>query len=336
MDDRMCTRCHGDIKKEKADSKLADVTRFDSQHPEFRPLKKTANLKFSHYHHLRPGMTERSDDKQSFKLSDIPDADQRKRYARDGDKPDALVQLNCESCHQLDSLTALPSRSSGGYMLPIVYENQCRACHPLYSTPGVVQHHESSEEIDRALQREFSQQSLFGNPGLLHQAYPPDMPDHRPPESETIKAGIDRNVSIAEAKLRQEYCGKCHEFDVAGLKPKRPAQFARIRLEHATFDHRMHRAIACRECHERAYDDSPQASRSAADDLVPNRNVCMKCHGPPAEENGTLKGGARFDCVECHRYHNSSMPLAGRGSQAENPAQKMSIKEFEAGALEAK
>ena len=38
-----------------------------------------------------------------------------------------------------------PARSAGDYMLPIIYENQCQACHPLYKTPGVVHHRQTPQ-----------------------------------------------------------------------------------------------------------------------------------------------------------------------------------------------
>ena len=343
MDDRLCTRCHENIELH-SDGKLSlrddarQVTRFDLQHPEFPPPKEPGNLKFSHYRHTRPGITERDGDMGAYKLSDIRDPQQRKRYARGEDKPDALVRLECASCHLLDTndfgeakgfgiaLEALPFRSSSGYVLPITYENQCQACHPLYDTPGVIQHRQSLREIRDALRRELARQSVFGDPELLRRTLPPDLPNRRPLENETVKEGIDRNLSIAEAKLRQEYCGKCHEFDGSELQPKLPAKFAQIRLEHATFDHRAHRAIDCATCHKEVI-----ASRSADDNLLPKRSVCINCHSPAFQVGGKPTGAPWFDCVECHRYHNDSQPLAGSSSQAENPNQTLSIKEFESG-----
>src|SRR5947207_1130921 len=55
------------------------------------------------------------------------------------------VKLDCAACHVTDSgdfqlqqsrlgvvpeALLLPKRTPGEYMLPISYENQCRACHP--------------------------------------------------------------------------------------------------------------------------------------------------------------------------------------------------------------
>jgi hypothetical protein len=34
---------------------------------------------------------------------------------------------------------------------------------------------------------------------------------------------------------------------------------------------------------------------------MPKLDVCAQCHSPA--------GGARFDCAECHRYHDRSQHL---------------------------
>ncbi len=238
------------------------------------------------------------------------------------------------------SQSLLPARLAGDYMLPITYENQCQACHPLYDKkqpgvlPAIVRHRQTPAEIKQALHREFAEEYLQGDPKLLARLIPPEpLPNVRPPEAESVERLIQEKVEVAETKLSQEYCGKCHEPASLspGLQPVVPTQVPQVWFQHATFDHRAHRAMDCRQCHEAAYADSPHASRQAKDVLIPQRDTCLECHRPPSRSGGASTGGARFDCVECHRYHNGSAPLAGSGAQAESPVRKLSTEEFERG-----
>jgi hypothetical protein len=44
-----------------------------------------------------------------------------------------------------------------------------------------------------------------------------------------------------------------------------------------------------------------------AEKLIPNRQVCLECHRPAAGSGSNAKGGARFDCIECHQYHGTEV-----------------------------
>jgi predicted CXXCH cytochrome family protein len=219
-------------------------------------------------------------------------------------------------------------------MLPITYENQCQACHLLYKSPGVVQHRQTPPEIRAALQRAFAAEYLAGNPELLERFVPPEpLPNARPAAGEMVAETIRGKIEIAEKELSQEYCGKCHKLAGTGpgLQPVVPPHMPQVWLQHAQFAHRAHRAIDCRQCHAAAYADGPNPSRESKDVLIPQRDLCLKCHSPSAQFGAVPAGGARFDCVACHRYHNGSAPLAGSGAQAESPVRTLNLEEFEAG-----
>src|SRR5439155_16729535 len=109
------------------------VTRFDrDHHPQFRIAKDPGRLKFNHKLHLASGM-----EGAKWKLSDIRDKEDRGRYRQLSQQEDtSLVQLTCSSCHVLDRADSSPTsrdlvgmtvREAGDYMLPVTYENQCRA-----------------------------------------------------------------------------------------------------------------------------------------------------------------------------------------------------------------
>ena len=163
--DDHCTRCHTDLDKRHDAAKSLSggtpyqnkITGFASDHPEFRSLdiaKNPRTLKFSHAVHMAPGQTMKMTVGQVAKLSNPTVAE---LYRRPGQPDDALVTLDCASCHKLDSGAGSPEYDklkaaldafgeptigtgsrrgpSGAYFLPMNYEASCRACHPL-AAPG--------------------------------------------------------------------------------------------------------------------------------------------------------------------------------------------------------
>jgi hypothetical protein len=362
--DRSCTECHAAIDQHTdphtlggraAREQLANVTRFDKDHhPAFRSARKDpGRIKFSHFQHMMPGVHEHGrDDRQPMRLSDIRDPQQRERYRRPGQEDDNLVQLECGSCHVPDGgdfglkqvagmpHSILPARSTGAYMVPITFENQCRACHVLEYEPrnpaSTVLHRQSPEELRRTLRQAYAAEYLAGNPKLLEVFIPSAPLPNQPlaPEAEQAAQRIKDKAGTAEQYLSQAVCGKCHygpPADQPGLQPVAAADLPAVWFTAALFDHRAHRAIDCRVCHAAAYADDAKASKDAKDVLVPQIDVCLKCHAPHKGSTTDPQGGARFDCVECHRYHNGAAPLAGPGAKSECPAQTMNIEQFHRG-----
>ncbi len=99
-------------------------------------------------------------------------------------------------------------------------------------------------------------------------------------------------------------------------------------LAHGEFHHGSHRLLNCAACHV-----DVEKSKSTGDVLIPSINVCRACHSADpslwsealnsksSEQDNSesssrrskhnvkellsnTKQGARFDCIECHRYHN--------------------------------
>ena len=132
-------------------------------------------------------------------------------------------------------------------------------------------------------------------------------------------------------------CGECHYYkEVQGGVPEAIVlpKVPEVWFKRAVFDHSAHRAVHCRECHANASD-----SKSGNDVLLPKIEVCRECHSPARVSKGQQKGGARFDCVECHRYHNrDNNALANRrewvqgvGAHARDAAQEFDIQQFLSG-----
>jgi hypothetical protein len=173
--DRHCTECHANLPANTAGGGPKyehKVTAFAKDHPEFRVLKESEGkpfagrtLKFSHSVHMTEGITYHKDARGKWTLERIADKTARDRY-RKGNQPDtAPVQLECASCHRLDSGTRydanthepagefdrlmrlaqgqprsalLPPRAAGAYYLPVNYETDCKACHAITAPPTVV------------------------------------------------------------------------------------------------------------------------------------------------------------------------------------------------------
>lgn len=370
LPDADCTQCHTNLEsnmKQPGQRVFENrVTRFAAKtHPEFRSVKSDpGKLQFNHAQHMTAGIPDI--DPKTGKpggilmtygdlKKNVPDL--YARYDPTGMKnPAEPVKLQCASCHVLDSgdfgLTQaqavlvqdsrLPKRSPGAYFLPISYENQCRACHPL-GIQGVVPggdgftlpHGLQPAEVVDLVENRLVSNAVGGKVGFYQQKVTRPLPGKllTPELDATVKQVLDRDLDIALKDLfvGKRNCGECHTyihpegppaagkalFSALKIEPTRVPQ---VWLKHAKFDHMAHRAVDCRECHGKAYptladgQPNPQASTRNSDVLVPNMDNCLQCHAPKTATGG----GVRFDCTGCHNYHNGDHPLAGRGAAARN------------------
>jgi hypothetical protein len=362
--DASCTSCHADVAAHREGDSLLpqpvhNVSRFDAEHhPEFRSITSDPRkLKFTaaaHRLHLTPGLA--VDDKHRPVMTvGMFSANDKPRYALLGQKDADLVQLSCGSCHQLSgtelgagtgglrwpvppgasaALGTSVKSTGGAYMQPIVFENQCRACHPLTINPGqdsksgvnpaadVVAHRLQPAQLATEVRRYWGDRYLHEHPTQLERDLP--LPSHpRELENRDAREWI-RDNAIGSLNHLRTVCSECHELSgVAAEKlslggepavllppPVLPVQVPQIWLEHAKFDHSAHRSVNCRDCHAGAYpsDAGVQAGPSTAAPMIPGRGTCIRCHGPREEASEPPRGGARFDCVECHRFHNRDEP----------------------------
>lgn len=165
LNDADCTKCHADLSKWTAAKPAYEekVTNFVTNHPPFRSLDietKPRTLKFSHAVHMNPGAAYAPDGGGGLTLDQVAklsSADAAKRYQKPGQKGTDLVQLDCASCHRLDSgagtdafeqlkgqldkfgqpaKAVQPLRGDGAYFQPVNFEAHCRACHPLGAFDG--------------------------------------------------------------------------------------------------------------------------------------------------------------------------------------------------------
>jgi hypothetical protein len=362
--DQHCTQCHSGLSAHTQGEQQAAVaervTRFDTNpdhHPDFRTTRGTdpGRLAFDHARHLTPGMaTDRFGPVQTLAL--IPEAD-RPRYQKYARGAEGRIQLDCAACHELardDPAGPAPSpppRKAPAYMLPVTYQNHCRACHPLTFDPAApalaVEHHLQPADVHAFLSQIYTAEYLKENPALLRERIPPSPVPGRPetPQRSEARAAIERKVAAAEKVLfGAKKCAECHQYQAEGGTPVAvldhwdPAAPVRVVppavpvvwWRSAAFTHSAHRAVGCRDCHERAYPDSPSASHQSKDILLPGIKDCARCHAPRGSGTGRdgVTGGAGFDCIECHRYHNGDAALLGLAPAPPAPAARLSLEQF--------
>jgi hypothetical protein len=371
--DSDCTRCHQNLRQHMTGEMVSEntITRFaKGTHPEFSFLRDQkgdpGKLKFNHKLHMTPGLVLTAGGKR-FTLTDIAEAD-RGRYRETAQG----VQLECASCHQADSgdfkfkgdhIAGLPvglfsKRTEGANMVPITYENQCRACHPLTFDPSApnlaIPHRLQPEAVRSFLWGAYASESVKKRPELARTAdvIPPLPGKDLTAEEQKAREEIKRQVTEAERFLyrdslqaaektvfgHKKTCGECHDYQVQppAVAPKQidSPGVPDLWYKHAYFNHAAHRAVSCRECHAKAYADDPEASTQSKDVLLAGIDGCIKCHAPREGSGASATGGARFDCVECHHYHHGAKEgsFQGLGAAARAPKETMSLKDFLSGA----
>ncbi len=305
--DLNCTGCHADLKarhKDPGKCRFDNVSGFPKGHPEFALWRGTdpafagskdpGKLRFNHKVHLDPA------------------------GVFDPKSPQRTV-LDCSSCHQQDD--------AGRYMKPINHVAHCARCHEgqrgvRLAGDFIVPHPFAPKDIRNRLRGrllEFlDKYRLDAAPAeLLDRPWPQPKGElvwqsqlDRPVPPWASGCFVEPQVAHMERMLydRPGGCRYCHLTDSDKHEPSplldKPRPLDKLRqflptgaptrwFKQATFNHQHHRALVCGECHAGASE-----STQTADVLMPKLDVCARCHSPA--------GGARFDCAECHKYHDRS------------------------------
>ncbi len=377
--DSTCTKCHADLKGHTKDGQTDyanKITRFDYDHPQFKlgergkreELGKAVDkgkLRFNHDVHLTLGVRYSDKDAGGWKLEDIKDKELRERYRNEQAKilkkkdtdpvrDTDLVQLDCASCHQLDTTDApragpkqeLLPRASGDYMLPVTYDQHCKACHPLTFSPSVpdvqIPHHLQPDDVRRFLWGAYASEEAkaVAKKATTNREMPGANVTREQKEKEARERihgkvqsaqsflyQADRDKAIQFVFTGKTTCGLCHYYESkpGELIPQRiiPPNVPQLWYPHAKFSHYAHRAVECLACHEGAPN-----SKTNTDVLLPGRDNCLKCHSHSRVVNGEKLGGVREDCTTCHRYHQGDVPEAGLGARARGPKEFRTIEGF--------
>ena len=230
-------------------------------------------------------------------------------------------------------------------MLPITYENQCQACHPLTfgeEKAAVFPHRLQPPQVRQWLEDYYTAQYLKGNTAPFAQPIPLRPLPGKLPEEETKQAlkVVKDKVDTAERYVwSKSTCVECHEReqdDKTNTDRIAPTNVPDLWYPHAVFDHSAHRAVDCLQCHAPIAGEGQSGSEASLTQIgmsLPQVETCQKCHAPRSGSGGAAHGGARFDCTECHRYHNGDNFLAGIGAKERSAPRPGSIEEFLSGDL---
>ncbi len=366
LDDRDCTQCHADLgagatfgAKVRTPADMYHIRGFSTAagHGDFQHLKETPQyqkLRFNHKLHMAPDLITPENGDPHFTLDKISEFDRLQfDKGRFG-----YIQLECASCHQLDSQGGyFGGRTAGDYMLPVRYQAHCQACHPLTyerkdnndanSGPLAVPHGIQPREIRQILQGVYTAKAFKDEWSVFERKVPARPLPGKQLGDDGAKAGklIGDKVAAAEKNLYlgKKTCGECHYYEPAGhMTDTKPPVWVvedlhfiartnvpQVWFQHARFNHAAHRGVECRSCHANAYarlEDKTangMASRVSDDILIPGMDICVKCHAPQTKSGGAVTGGARFDCTECHRYHGGNL-----GASQRDPVPRRGIDAF--------
>jgi hypothetical protein len=374
ISDGHCTRCHADLAAYRGAGTpncAATVTNFATDHPEFRPLAvpPIRTLKFSHALHMTPGQVHAENGREAMTATRLrelsgPTADGYRAVGPGDDR----IQLDCASCHRLDSgagtpefdrlratqaagepgRAAFPPRAPGAHFLPVNFEAHCRACHPLRAPAGAsggnvipgfdVPHRRQPPALRRELGAGYLRGLAEKDLALLAvPAGPGGLPDPRPAAGvRTVREEVDRLTSVAAKALASAggTCAKCHDLDESGIAP---VPDRAVWLLAAHFDHTAHRALACASCHPgTAAGYAPPGTALVEKEPVQITGIdsCRACHSPAGtrvvspDGSAVTGGGVRHACTDCHRYHNGDHGLQGRGAAVQFPAAPLGVAEF--------
>jgi predicted CXXCH cytochrome family protein len=372
MDDVACTSCHRDLSGH-ANLKIAgQVTRFSAdpaEHPAFTPPPgvpgpESKRIKFSHARHMASGLTTEQKG-EAFTFASLKEED-RGRYGWTGGRDEEPIQLRCDSCHRLDradAAVASPAargpagpRSAGHAMLPVTYENDCRACHALAFDPKdperTVPHGLEPKQVFDQLKQFYTAQAVKADPDVLRLSVPLRPMPGRPASAEGVRAetaAADRTLvalrrlfgAAAEEGVRRGQglplgrggCVECHELtpaaqplvslEAAATLGIKPVAVRSRWYESSVFNHVTHRAIECASCHA-----GTSQSKDQDDLLLPNAGQCVTCHAPATTRGGRPRGGAGTSCVECHCYHSRDHHAQGVGAGTRRRTAEMTVDQF--------
>lgn len=222
----------------------------------------------------------------------------------------------CQVCHKSDA--------AGRYMQPISFEQHCRACHPLLfdnrKFPGEQVPHERADVVRGFLTEKYTLAALADPDSVETESPARPIPGRRTRTTlakdqvewlaEQLKSAEAESLAHTHVLFGAEAkggCAYCH-LDQSGQPPQEwstitPPAIPNRWQPHAIFSHKSHQMMNCVECHSGVAE-----SRNTGDVLMPEVELCRKCHSPepaqPGQDFPARLLGAGTDCVECHLYHD--------------------------------
>lgn len=287
-DSSLCVSCHGDLKRKKSNTTVANVHDFSSDHPAFNiaiqnipgmppanrgPMNKITKsleetgLKFSHQLHL-----------DTTGIS----------------TPQGDTVLVCRNCHQTDE--------SVSHFAPISMEKSCQQsdCHSLeFSEPaeGVIPHGSEREVMDRL--RGFYVRWLAESPENFVECEIGNKANNTLRLSLACANDLAKNNAQTTLFNQDGVCSECHEIKTADDNETpwkvTPVKINRDYHSNSIFPHEKHSLTDCVACHDKTN------SESSSDISMPPIDKCRECHVGERPE----KGKASNSCDSCHQFHGA-------------------------------
>ena len=302
-DPDLCVTCHGNLKRFKADTSLANATDFAANHP---PFKLTLWQGPNRDDVVRVSQTEKAKLVERSHLK-FPHDLHLKTSVRG---PKGRKTLECRSCH-------IPDASGKGFE-PIAMKTACIECHTLEFEPAVTTRQVPHGSVDDVL---LTMQEFYAN--IVLNNIPVDVVDIG-----EIRRGIPRLGSgviteqqrqralvwarfkarqVSEDLFEARVCIVCHEVTKAVIQGESgneiargvvPVYVASTWMPKARFDHVKHRTNKCADCH------SVEKSHSSADIAIPDIVKCRECHAG----NKPAANKVVSTCIACHGFHLPNHP----------------------------
>lgn len=318
---QFCADCHEDLRARLPQTRLANASNFERQHPEFQPLVLTR------WDNGQPQFQRVSLNQRPLEMSNLKFPHDLHLSSTNGVAQAARAnglgqQLECASCH-----TPTPD---GARFQNVDMARNCGTCHSL-----------SFDQIGgtlRTLRHGSPEQVIADIRGLYRAggpAFPPELSPggrQRPGDVNQIRAAVQFARAQADTAQRGERaiqaiftgdngtCSECHNViqPPPGTLNYRiaPVQFTTRYMFHGWFDHRAHQIVqrpgerrlegsaGCLSCHQ------ANRSNSSSDVLLPNLASCQACHGG---ERTRLP--VPSTCAMCHDYHIPAGATAGSRQQ---------------------
>jgi hypothetical protein len=282
-----CVDCHGNIKAVKADTQLADVHDFKSDHPAFHITLRDENQITRVKQDDKAKLIEKSGLKYSHKV----------HLAKTGvSTPQGDTVMQCKDCHKLEE--------SGNHFAPMTMKKTCQqsGCHFLdFTEPveGNVPHGSEREVMNRL--REFYIKWLTDTPENRKSCHSgSDVRGILACADELARINADTTLFKRHAAPKEKLeCGECHEIQPSEDRDVpwkiTPLHINRDWQPGATFSHAKHFTMNCTDCHDK------MNSKTSEDIAMPGITKCRECH----VGNQSVKGMIRSSCEGCHRFHRS-------------------------------
>lgn len=284
-----CVVCHGDLKGKNANTTLANVHDFGSDHPPFHiTLTDGKNVV-----RIRQDEKKKLIEKSGLKYSHQVHLDKKGVSSPQGD-----IVMVCKDCHKTDE--------SGERFTPMTMQKTCQQsrCHMLYFTEPVdgVAPHGSEREVMNRL-REFYTKWLSDSPAknmaTCGQAGKASNSTKRTLDCANDLARKNAAATLFRDSGKALECAMCHEIVPTGDNniPWKvvPLNINRDWQPGAVFQHAKHGTVNCNECHDKIN------SKTSAEIAMPTIEKCRECHVGDQD----AKGKIRSACDNCHRFHKS-------------------------------